>query len=341
MIRSRRERRARQARQAAIRITVGLVLFVAMVGLAATGVLILQTIAFVVLGVVGGLAIGDLRPLARFDGRAWRDAVATFAVGALVVVAARVTAGQAFIGGGVGILAGILWAAQDPGVFAKMLGLSSGRIDDGMGAYRRRTLSDVIADEMAGGLKPPTELPPLKPPGDPDAPLDLDKPVAPESLRAPDDAEIRARLARAEMELKEARWKLRNLQEENQGLHQELAVANAKGSQEVGALRLRLQEVEAKARRCDERLAEAERAAQARPAERAPPPMLPQVSPPTPPAESASDRRFQEAKRAFARRFHPDFVNAAGMERTLRIDLFKEFWGDLERIERGPDAGNG
>ena len=58
-----------------------------------------------------------------------------------------------------------------------------------------------------------------------------------------------------------------------------------------------------------------------------------------PAAEGASDRRFQEAKRAFARRFHPDFVNATGMERTLRTDLFKEFWADLERIERGQDVG--
>jgi hypothetical protein len=156
-----------------------------------------------------------------------------------------VTASQALIGGGLGILAGILWAAQDPGVFAKLLGLASGRIDDGFSPHRRRTLSDVIAEEMAGGLKPPTELPPLKPPGDPDAPLDLDRQVAPESPRAPDDAEIRARLARAEMELKDARWRIRTLQEENGGLQQELAVANAKGSQEVGVLRLRLQEVEA------------------------------------------------------------------------------------------------
>ncbi|MFN8720594.1 MAG: hypothetical protein ACK5YI_07170 [Rhodospirillales bacterium] len=335
MTRSRRERRARQARQAAVRITVGLVLFVVLVGLAATGLLVLQTIAFVLLGVIGGLAIGDMRPLARFDARAWRGAVATFAVGALVVIATRVTASQALIGGGLGILAGILWAAQDPGVFAKLLGLASGRIDDGFSPHRRRTLSDVIAEEMAGGLKPPTELPPLKPPGDPDAPLDLDRQVAPESPRVPDDAEIRARLARAEMELKDARWRIRTLQEENGGLQQELAVANAKGSQEVGVLRLRLQEVEAKARRCDERLAEAERAAQARPPER-----LPSIAVPTP-AEGASDRRFQDAKRAFARRFHPDFVNATGMERTLRIDLFKEFWGDLERIERGSDTPSG
>jgi hypothetical protein len=29
------------------------------------------------------------------------------------------------------------------------------------------------------------------------------------------------------------------------------------------------------------------------------------------------------------------------MERTLRIDLFKEFWGDLERIERGSDTPSG
>ena len=63
----------RQARQAAVRITVGVVLFVVLVGLAATGFLVLQTIAFVLLGVIGGLAIGDTRPLARFEPGATRS----------------------------------------------------------------------------------------------------------------------------------------------------------------------------------------------------------------------------------------------------------------------------
>ena len=332
-----RDRNQRQRRQVVRRIVYATVLFGVLVGFAASGIVVLQAVGFAVLGVAVGLAIGDPRPLVRLDARAWRDAVAAIAVGALVVLGSRVTAGQAFTSGAVGLLAGLLWAAQDPGVFAKLLGLSPGRIDDGMAAYRRRrTLSDMIADEMAGGQRPPTELPPLRSGPDPDAPLDLTRQLPPESPRPVDAIDPAARLARVESELKDARWRIRTLQDENQNLMQELAVASAKGAQDAGSLRLKLQEAEARVRRCEERLAEAERAAQTRLAER--PTALALALTPAPTAEGASDRRFQEVKRTFARRFHPDFVNADGMERALRIDLFKEFWGDLERIERGQDA---
>lgn len=45
-----------------------------------------------------------------------------------------------------------------------------------------------------------------------------------------------------------------------------------------------------------------------------------------------SDDRFREAKRAFARSFHPDH---GGRDDPERARMFLEFWPVLERIERG------
>ncbi len=47
---------------------------------------------------------------------------------------------------------------------------------------------------------------------------------------------------------------------------------------------------------------------------------------------SAPDPRFREAKRAFARAFHPD---QGGRNDAERQRMFLEFWPVLERIERG------
>lgn len=53
--------------------------------------------------------------------------------------------------------------------------------------------------------------------------------------------------------------------------------------------------------------------------------------PTRPPVED----RFQQAKRAFALRFHPDRPGLPAAERALRTAMFQEFWGELRRIERG------
>lgn len=47
------------------------------------------------------------------------------------------------------------------------------------------------------------------------------------------------------------------------------------------------------------------------------------------------DRKFRAAKNAFARRYHPDRIAGNAQEERLRTELFKEFWDELERIERG------
>ncbi len=54
---------------------------------------------------------------------------------------------------------------------------------------------------------------------------------------------------------------------------------------------------------------------------------------PAAPASPGRDR-FQEAKRAFALRFHPDRITARATERFIRIAMFKEHWAELRRIER-------
>ncbi|WP_156909988.1 cell division protein ZapB [Rubritepida flocculans] len=54
------------------------------------------------------------------------------------------------------------------------------------------------------------------------------------------------------------------------------------------------------------------------------------------PPDMAEDRgKFQRAKRAFAERFHPDRATGGTMDRLIREQVFKEFWAELEKIERG------
>jgi len=43
---------------------------------------------------------------------------------------------------------------------------------------------------------------------------------------------------------------------------------------------------------------------------------------------------FREAKSSFARLFHPDWAEGGIREREIRTEMFKQFWAELERIER-------
>jgi|GEM_PF-2266596 len=47
------------------------------------------------------------------------------------------------------------------------------------------------------------------------------------------------------------------------------------------------------------------------------------------------DDRFQQAKREFARRFHPDRVPRDAPDRALRLAVFRDHWAALRRIEKG------
>lgn len=46
------------------------------------------------------------------------------------------------------------------------------------------------------------------------------------------------------------------------------------------------------------------------------------------------DWKFREVKAAFARLYHPDRTTQAGIERLVREQVFKEFWLEIERIDR-------
>jgi hypothetical protein len=47
-----------------------------------------------------------------------------------------------------------------------------------------------------------------------------------------------------------------------------------------------------------------------------------------------ADMKFKQARTAFARLYHPDRHHGDANEKKLRAELFKEFWEELERIDR-------
>ena len=51
-------------------------------------------------------------------------------------------------------------------------------------------------------------------------------------------------------------------------------------------------------------------------------------------ANHEANRKIRRIKRIFALHFHPDHVNATGLERDIRETVFKDFWGELDKIER-------
>ena len=51
-------------------------------------------------------------------------------------------------------------------------------------------------------------------------------------------------------------------------------------------------------------------------------------------AHTPHDLKFKQARVAFARLYHPDRHQGDPDEKRLRAELFKEFWEELERIDR-------
>ena len=49
---------------------------------------------------------------------------------------------------------------------------------------------------------------------------------------------------------------------------------------------------------------------------------------------NGADHKFKQARTAFARLYHPDRLHGDADEQRLRAELFKEFWEELERIDR-------
>jgi hypothetical protein len=54
-----------------------------------------------------------------------------------------------------------------------------------------------------------------------------------------------------------------------------------------------------------------------------------------PQGQHGADEKFRAAKRTFAKKFHPDQAVGGTAEKAVREAVFKEFWTELERIERG------
>ena len=52
-----------------------------------------------------------------------------------------------------------------------------------------------------------------------------------------------------------------------------------------------------------------------------------------PTRDGTADDKLRAAKRDFAKRFHPDRLPARSVERTVREEVFKEYWQVLQRIE--------
>ena len=51
--------------------------------------------------------------------------------------------------------------------------------------------------------------------------------------------------------------------------------------------------------------------------------------------DPADNGKFRAAKLAFARLYHPDRGGSSEIDRLIRSQVFKEFWAELERIEKG------
>ena len=51
-------------------------------------------------------------------------------------------------------------------------------------------------------------------------------------------------------------------------------------------------------------------------------------------APPASEKKFSTAKRRFAQLYHPNNMQHTGIEKLVREQFFKEFWEELEKIER-------
>jgi len=48
-----------------------------------------------------------------------------------------------------------------------------------------------------------------------------------------------------------------------------------------------------------------------------------------------TDQKFRQAKSAFARLYHPDRQSGDDQRTGVRVEVFKEFWAELQRIENG------
>jgi hypothetical protein len=48
--------------------------------------------------------------------------------------------------------------------------------------------------------------------------------------------------------------------------------------------------------------------------------------------QNVSDLRYAALKRYLAKQFHPDFAPGHGIEKIVRNEIFKEIWGEIDRL---------
>jgi hypothetical protein len=54
--------------------------------------------------------------------------------------------------------------------------------------------------------------------------------------------------------------------------------------------------------------------------------------------QNVSDLRYVSLKRHLAKRFHPDCAPGQGIEKTVRNEIFKEIWSEIDRLDQGISA---
>ncbi len=50
--------------------------------------------------------------------------------------------------------------------------------------------------------------------------------------------------------------------------------------------------------------------------------------------DRGDDRKFQDIKKRFAKRYHPNAIGTTGMEAAVRAEVFKEFWAEIADVEK-------
>jgi len=56
--------------------------------------------------------------------------------------------------------------------------------------------------------------------------------------------------------------------------------------------------------------------------------------------QNVGDLRYAALKRYLAKQFHPDFAPGSGIEKVIRIEIFKEIWGEIESLDRQAVLGH-
>lgn len=57
-------------------------------------------------------------------------------------------------------------------------------------------------------------------------------------------------------------------------------------------------------------------------------------------SQKAADAKYAALKRFLAKRFHPDYAPAQGIEKLVRNEIFKEIWHEIERLDEKVSASD-